>query len=333
MTDATSDTAVEVTAFEFGATAPEREDEPEPERGPEKPSDLARLVDAIIEANAAEGIAPPRKPWPEPLPATIDLAELTSPNGSAVVALADEPRRQTQYPVGWNLDEGNLLLFGIPGSGTTTALASLVLSLASVHPPEQLEVYALDNGNGDLRALETLPHTGSVILAGDRERQMRLIRRLRRELEERRTAGGKHATTIVLVDNLAALRSEFDDVAGLELMDDLARVYADGPQAGIYMAVTADRPNTVPTSWMAVTTQKWLFRLADPYDYVSLGLTVKDVPYATPGRAVMAETKLHIQLGRPEPSVTGAAATVAARYARQHPVSGGDRRPSDRGLA
>ena len=51
-----------------------------------------------------------------------------------VVALADEPRRQTQYPVGWDLDEGNLLLFGIPGSGTTTALASLVLSLASAAP-------------------------------------------------------------------------------------------------------------------------------------------------------------------------------------------------------
>ena len=49
----------------------------------------------------------------------------------ALVALADEPRRQTQYPVGWDLDEGNLLLFGIPGSGTTTALASLALSLAA----------------------------------------------------------------------------------------------------------------------------------------------------------------------------------------------------------
>ena len=94
--------------------------------------------------------------------------------------MADEPRRQTQYPVGWDLDEGNLLLFGIPGSGTTTTLMSLTLSLASLHPPDRLEVYALDFGAGDLRALEALPHTGSVILAGDRERQMRLIRWLRR---------------------------------------------------------------------------------------------------------------------------------------------------------
>ena len=319
VTDAESDDAVEVVPFEFGGRARERAATLEAPKG-EQPSDLARLVDAINEANEAEGIPPARKPWPEPLPAQIDLAELIgSENGDrALVALADEPRRQTQYPVGWDLDEGNLLLFGIPGSGTTTALASLALSLASLHPPEQLEIYALDFGAGDLRALETLPHAGSVVLGGDRERQMRLIRWLRRQLEERRVERRGSVKTVVLIDNLAALRSEFDDPAGMELMDELARVYADGPQTGIHLAVTADRPNTVPTAWMAVTTQKWLFRLADAYDYVSLGLTVKDVPQATPGRAVMTESGLHIQLGRPQASL---AASVAGRYSRSTPIA------------
>ncbi len=318
VTDAESDDAVEVVPFEFGGRARGRAASLEAPKG-EQPSDLARLVDAINAANEAEGIPPARKPWPEPLPAQIDLAELIgAENGSrAVVAMADEPRRQTQYPVGWDLDEGNLLLFGIPGSGTTTTLMSLTLSLASLHPPDRLEVYALDFGAGDLRALETLPHTGSVILAGDRERQMRLIRWLRRQLDERRVER-RDTTTLLLIDNLAALRSEFDDPVGMELMDELARVYADGPQAGIHVAVTADRANTVPTAWMAVTTQKWLFRLADNYDYVSLGLTVKDVPQAMPGRAVMATSGLHIQLGRPQASL---AASVAGRYPRSAPVA------------
>jgi S-DNA-T family DNA segregation ATPase FtsK/SpoIIIE len=323
VTDATSDAGVEVSAFAFGAApaAPGEAAEPEPAAG--RPSDLARLVDAIIEANAAEGIPPARKPWPEPLPAQIDLDELAGNNGDgrALVALADEPRRQTQYPVGWNLDEGNLLLFGIPGSGTTTALASLVLSLAGLHPPEELEVYALDFGAGDLRALEALPHTGSVVLAADRERQMRLIRRLRRQLDERRTAGEAGATTVVVIDNLAAMRAEFDDPAGMELMDALSRVYADGPQAGIHLAVTADRANTVPTAWMAITTQKWLFRLADRYDYVSLGLTIKDVPPAMPGRAAMAPNGLQIQLGRPRAPLGEAAAAVAGRYLTSTPAA------------
>ncbi len=241
VTDAMTDAAVDVAPFLFGVGPRERDpatgEVPVP--GTDRPSDLARLVDAIVEANDAEGIAPPRRPWPEPLPARIDLAELmpAAEAGRALVALADEPRRQAQYPAGWDLEHGNLLLLGIAGSGMTTALASLALGLAGAQSPARLEIHALDYGAGDLAALEPLPHVGSVILASDRERQMRLIRRLRSELDRRRTDRGQ-TTTVVLVDNLAAMRAEFDDVAGLELMEDLARVYADGPQAGIHLAVS-----------------------------------------------------------------------------------------------
>jgi DNA segregation ATPase FtsK/SpoIIIE, S-DNA-T family len=322
-TDAESDAPAEVAPFVFGAAPRDRDprtgEVPVPS---ERPSDLARLVDAIIEANAAEGIAPPRRPWPEPLPERIDLAALATAEDDprAPVALADEPQRQTQYPVGWDLAEGNLLLLGIAGSGTTTALASLAVSLAGSRPPEQLELYALDYGAGELAALEALPHVGSVILAGDRERQLRLLRNLRRELDERR-AGERRAATVVLIDNLAAMRAEFDDVAGLDVMDELTRVYADGPQVGIHMAVTADRPNIVPGAWTAVTTQKWLFRLPDPYDYVSLGLDRKDVPRATPGRAVTAERGVQIQVAQATPSFEAVAAGVAERYAGATPVA------------
>jgi DNA segregation ATPase FtsK/SpoIIIE, S-DNA-T family len=329
VTDIESDSAVVVAPFVFGERPPERDpatrDLLEPEG--EKPTDLARLVDAIVEANAAEGIPAPRRPWPEPLPAHIDLAELIAApaqdDSCALVALADEPARQRQYPAGWELDRGNLLLFGIAGSGTTTALTSLALSLSSLRAPEQLALYAVDYGAGDLKALEALPHTGSVILAADRERQARLIRWLRAELDRRRAdqATGERVPVVVLIDNLAAMRAEFDDTVGQELMDELTRVYADGPQAGILLAVTADRPNAVPSSWMAVTTQKWLFRLPDAYDYVALGLNARDVPSPTPGRAVMAADGVHIQLGEARPSLGEAAAAVAGRFADATPAA------------
>ncbi|MDI6104800.1 FtsK/SpoIIIE domain-containing protein [Actinoplanes sp. NEAU-A12] len=324
VTDENADTAVDVAPFVFGpALRPKIEEagsavdpagNPEPQR-----SDLARLVDAAIAANRAENIPPPRRPWPEPLPAHIDVADLvaaavpTPGAARAVVALADDPRRQTQYPAGWDPVEGNLLIFGIPGSGTTTALADLALSLATVLSPEELEVYALDFGAGDLKALEGLPHTGSVILADDRERQVRLVRHLRAELDRRR-GGAPRRRTLVLIDNLSAMRAEFDDTEGLELIDEVTRVYADGTDMGISFAVTADRLNTAPNAWMSVTTHKWLFRLPDPYDYVSAGLTRKNVPQPIPGRAVMVPSGLQIQFGRPTPSLMAAVAAVAARY-------------------
>jgi DNA segregation ATPase FtsK/SpoIIIE, S-DNA-T family len=92
-------------------------------------------------------------------------------------------------------------------------------------------------------------------LAGDRARQVWLIRHLRDELERRRGAAATRRT-VVMIDNLAAMRAEFDDVEGMQLMDGLTRVYADGHAVGIWFAVTADRLTTVPGAWGAVTTQK-----------------------------------------------------------------------------
>ncbi|MEA2233928.1 MAG: segregation ATPase FtsK/SpoIIIE, family [Solirubrobacteraceae bacterium] len=329
VTNEGTDAGVEVAPFAFGAGPAERRagggNAAAGSSGDPPRSDLARLVDAVVEANAAEAIAPARRPWPEPLPAQLDLADLMAPpdtgatgatgGGGAAMALADDPGAQTQYPVGWDLDEGNLLLFGIPGSGTTTALASLALSLAGTLSPDELELYAFDYGAGDLAPLEGLAHCGSVILAGDRERQMRLIRHLRAELDRRRSEGADSVPrTVVLIDNLAAMRAEFDDIEGLELMDALTRVYADGREAGICFAVSADRLGTVPGPWAAVTTQKWLFRLPDPYDYVSAGLARRNVPAAIAGRAVMAQSGLQIQVGQPTPSVTAVVAQVAGRW-------------------
>ena len=318
-----SEPMVDVAPFAFSPMAPEQRRASTTIGLATAPraSELGLLVDAIVAANAAAGLAPPRRPWPEPLPERLDLASLVagapSSNGGsrAVAALADDPRRQTQYPVGWELDEGNLLLLGIPGSGTTTALSSLALSLATTSSPDELELFALDYGTGELAALEALPHTGTVVLAGDRERQARLVRHLSGELERRREdAASRPRRTVVLIDNLAAMRAEFDDVEGLELMDALARVYADGRAVGIWFAVSADRLNTVPGQWAAVTTQKWLFRMADPYDYVTAGLNRRNIPPAVAGRAVIAQHGLQIQVGLPSPSVADAARDVAARH-------------------
>jgi S-DNA-T family DNA segregation ATPase FtsK/SpoIIIE len=233
-----------------------------------------------------------------------------------LVALADDPARQTQYPVGWRLREGNLLLYGIPGSGTSGTLTSLGVSLATMYSPRELELYAFDYGAGELAVLDGLPHTGAVVLAAERERQMRLVRHLRAELDRRRLERAE-GDIVVLIDNIAAMRAEFGDAEGLDLMDDLGRVYADGADVGIRFAVAADRLNAVHGSWSSVTQQKWLFRLPDPHDYAAVGLTRKHTPQAVPGRAVMSPEGLQVQVARPRPSVADAVASIAARWGRE----------------
>ncbi|MBV1850737.1 FtsK/SpoIIIE domain-containing protein [Catellatospora tritici] len=284
--------------------------------------DLLRIVGAAQAACQAAAIAPARRPWPDPLPAVVTLDELgpvhrglqTDLSGRPAIALADDPDRQAQYPVGWDLDAGNLLVYGAVGAGTTTALATLALAAATAAPPDRQHLYVLDLGAGELAPLERLPHTGAYIGAADRERQSRLIRLLRRELDARK-AGAPQTPWLVLIDNVGALLADYNrDVAGMALAEELSRVYADGPAVGVHLAATSDRSGAVPGPWAASTQQKLLLRLADPNEYGVFDVPRVAVPAFTPGRAVVAATRQVVQLACPGGELAEAVAAVGAAY-------------------
>ncbi|MGH3935484.1 MAG: FtsK/SpoIIIE domain-containing protein [Pseudonocardiaceae bacterium] len=308
---------VDVAPFQFGRRA--RPPQPNRISAEEETSDLEHIVAAAGAAFTAAGMAEPRRPWPEPLPTTLPLDTVTdsaaAPAGTALVALADDPDAQAQYPVGWDSSRGNLLLYGLVGSGTTTTLASLALSLAASATPDDLHLYALDFGAGELAPLEGLPHTGAVITATEGERQQRLVRWLRAELDRRREMGAGQRgepKVVLLLDGYAAFRAEYDDPAVEWVQDYLARIISEGPALGLLTVATADRIGAVPGALSATVSQKWVFRLADPYDYSSFGLKYQSVGVLPPGRAVTATTGQLMQIGLPGPTLGEAVARVAA---------------------
>ncbi len=303
----------------------------------EKVTDLALLVESMIEAHRRTGRPAPRRPWPDPLPNFVDLDRLLMaappPDPAApeaTIALADDPDRQTQYPTGWQPAQGNLLIYGVGGAGTTGTLGAIALSLARLHPADRLHLYALDFGAGELDALEALPHTGAVIGAPERERQMRLVRFLRSELDRRRdlTAEARAAEPmiVVFVDGYAAFNAEYRDLIGMTMMDEFQRVFADGPEVAIHTILTADRAGAVPSAMASLVRQKLLLRLADPYDYAQFGIPSKTVPKFGPGGAMVAETRQVIQVAMPVDDL----ASAARRYARIYPEP--SRRPATIGL-
>jgi S-DNA-T family DNA segregation ATPase FtsK/SpoIIIE len=298
---------------------------------PDGPTDLTRLVEAAWYAAGSAGIAQPRRPWPEPLPAAVPLLALgTAGRGLQTeaaalpgYALADDPDRQAQYPVGWDPAAGNLLVYGGVGAGTSTALCALALAAASAAPPDRLHVYVLDFGSGDLAPLEGLPHTGAYIGPADRARQIRMIRILRGELDARKAGGpprGGHAAHparwLVLVDNVASLRSELEkDFAGMSVLDDLERIFADGPAVGLHLAASGDRAGAIPGAWAALCRQKLLLRLADPNDYMHFDVPRAAVPAAVPGRGLIVATRQVVQIGYPGEDVGATVAQVAGHWA------------------
>jgi S-DNA-T family DNA segregation ATPase FtsK/SpoIIIE len=299
--------------------------------GPESETDLSLLVATIGEAFARTGRPLPRRPWPDPLPAEVDLDALldralaTPPGapgalapGTAPLAVADDPEAQAQYPMGWAPAGGNLIVYGIGGSGTTTALTSVVLGLARLRGPDDLHVYALDFGAGELSVLEPLPHVGGVITAGERERQTRLVRHLRGELDRRRAMGAAAVRSepllVTLVDGWSAMAAEYSDVAGSAVWDAFVRVLADGPEVGLCTLVAADRVLAVPNAVASLVRQRLALRLADRNDYTSFGIRAGAVPDMAPGRALVAGTGQLVQIARPADGARAAAVRTAALH-------------------
>jgi DNA segregation ATPase FtsK/SpoIIIE, S-DNA-T family len=299
--------------------------EPEGPDGPVEETDLSVLVGAINAAFTETGRPLPRRPWPEPLPGDIDLDELTDQAitaaggerpGFVPLAMADDPEAQSQYPVGWTPAEGNLVAYGLGGSGTTTTLSSLALGLARLYPPDDVHIYALDFGAGELGALDALPHVGAVILAGERERQTRLIRFLRSELDRRRELGStavrQEPMIVTLIDGWSAFAAEYNDLAGSGVFEAFTRVFADGAELGMYAVVAADRASALPSALASLVRQRLALRLADLHDYMNFGIRSKAVPDMIPGRALIGGSGQVIQIGRPADGVADAVSRIAA---------------------
>ena len=187
------------------------------------------------------------------------------PHGT--VALADDPDHQCRHEIGWDPPSGHVLLCGGRASGTTTALAALALDVARRWSPDEVHLLVADLGGGTLAPLAGLPHTGAVVTAGDRERIERFVRVLRKELDRRRDSGSscpRPPRLLVLIDGLPALRAELEEARRYDLLDELDRVLAEGPEVGVAAAIAVDRLAGIPAALAATVAQKWLFRPADP---------------------------------------------------------------------
>lgn len=253
-------------------------------------TDLDRLVETISEAARQAGIGVPRSPWPPELPEHLPFRRLIDEPGPdglwwTGLGLVDEPHRQRQSVWGW--DGSNLLAYGMPGSGPARALLALGVSLAERYQPDQIHIYALDFGSRTLASLEEFPHVGGVIGSAERERQIRLLRYLQEEMEARRMGGPEGRPAVVLLlDNYGGFSAAFDHPSDLGYRETLRRIVADGPGVGVFVAMSADQAAAVPTNLAALIPEKLIFRLADLFDYATLGLPNRDLPDLPNGRAI-----------------------------------------------
>jgi S-DNA-T family DNA segregation ATPase FtsK/SpoIIIE len=290
---------------------------PDPSGGAaDGPSDLEVLAGRLTEAWATLGGRPPRSPWPDPLPTRLPWPEavpegtVTSGGGrdALVLGRADDPDRQRQLPYSWRPGDGSLLVVGVPGSGTSTTLATVALEAARRWSPAACHVHVIDHGSS-LGALAGLPQVGAVVGGDETERQRRLLEDLAEDLVERRRSPGAAAPRrLLLLDGLGAFRDTWaDDPDGTwaAFLDVLGR----GPEHGISCAVVAEGASRAPHQVLSLCRQRLVLRLGDPSEHGLFGIPASLAPGSVPGRAVDPDGPTVLQVAFP---ARGLAAEVAA---------------------
>lgn len=169
----------------------------------EMPTQLKAMVDHIIAVSGTNGIEPIKGPWLPPLPDTVYLDDIYrpeegvqadfgrwTPSGdllSVPIGLLDDPRGQRQEPLHIDFaQDGNLFVYGAPGTGKTYLLKTLCLSLAHKYSPEDFHLYVMDFGGSSFRALEQLPHCGGVMTLEQESLIQQFVLFVFRIIEERK---------------------------------------------------------------------------------------------------------------------------------------------------
>lgn len=294
----------------------------------EVPTELDVIVQEINHLHQQEGIAAVAQPWLPPLKERITLDELdkvvpieawqkrTAP--SVLIGVADIPQAQKQEAVAIDLSkDGNILLYGSPGTGKTTFLQTAAMDLARKQSPENLTMYLLDFGTNGLAPLSQLPHVADSLLLDQTEKIQKFIRIINRELDRRKkllsehgvgtialyreVTGKQEPTMVILMDSYESMK---DEPYETDLFKLFMRISREGLSIGVHLIITASRQNNL----RAQLYSNFKHQLTLPQNDIS---EIRGIVGATPLASTMEDIKGRALMKRDEVDVVQFALPVA----------------------
>lgn len=255
-------------------------------------------MDAVV--NAAVATARTRgqeahQIWLPPLPKSIELASVAERSARLTVGIGiiDQPyhQRQDLLEIDFSAHGGHVALCGGPQMGKSTALRTMVASLAATHSTAEARFYVIDLGGGQLETLSRLPHVAGVAGRHQPERIRRVVDEVSGLLSDNTQAHSTVKTqqqTFLVVDgwhNIGTSTAEFEDLA-----EPITQIAADGPSAGIHLLVATPRWNTLRPAIRDLIGTRLELKLAESMDSLC-DRKMQDKLPALPGRGLSVDKK------------------------------------------
>ncbi len=248
------------------------------------------------------------KLWLDPIPPIIYINDIKQKYNyqptkywlNPVIGEYDDPINQMQGLLNIDLSKkGNLLIYGIPGSGKENFLINIIRSSIIEHTPDEVNIYIMDCGSEALKVFNTFPHVGDVVTVDEVDKMKDLLTMLDQEITKRKTlfaeysgsfndyitnSGKKLPIILVVLNNYDIFTENFADQNEL-----LQTLWRDGYKYGIVFIVSAISTTIVKLKALSYFNNKISLKLANDTDYkMVLNSSKEVVPSDYFGRGLVA---------------------------------------------
>ena len=266
---------------------------------------LTNIVKYLINMALKENIST-NQLWLPSIPNEIYLGNIvnkynfkaSSYDYKVIVGEYDDPENQEQGLLTLDVaNSGNILIYGITGSGKENQLATMLYSLCIYHSPEEVNIYVMDFGAEVLKVFNRMPQVGDYASSYDNEKVENLLQMLERELNKRRTILSDYGGSFIAYNNkdtdklplifivINGYESFLETYAGLE--DEFNKLFREGNKYGIIFAVTASATNAMATRVSQNFTTIYALRFNDDFEFrYILNAPVNFVPKKVFGRGL-----------------------------------------------
>lgn len=276
--------------------------------GEELPNIVKYLSDLAIQENIVV-----KKLWLDKMPAFIYLDRLKQKyqykreyfHLNPIIGEYDNPSAQNQYLLTVPMSElGNVVIYGIAGSGKEQFLSSLIFSCMTSYAPEEVNFYVVDFGAETLKMYESSPYVGDVVFLNDQEKLVQLFKMIETELTDRRKLfsnyGGNYTSYIknskqhvpnlvIMINGWEAFSENYDEY--VEKVNQLSR---DAYKYGIFFVITSVNSSSVRIKTRQNFGLVYVLEQSDEADFSSiLGNCKGKIPARMKGRGLFKSDAIY----------------------------------------